>query len=70
MIDTQAIRSKILDLAMRGRLTEQLPEDGTAEELYKRIIAYKKELIAAGTIKKDKPFFSQVSENKKNSHPK
>ena len=26
MIDTQAIRSKILDLAMRGQLTEQFPE--------------------------------------------
>ena len=34
MIDTQAIRNKILDLAMRGQLTEQLPEDGTAEDFY------------------------------------
>lgn len=32
MIDTQAIRSKILDLAMRGQLTEQLPKDGTADD--------------------------------------
>ena len=38
MIDTQAIKSKILDLAMRGQLTEQLPEDGTAEELYQQIL--------------------------------
>ena len=37
MIDTQAIRSKILDLAIHGQLTEQLPEDGTAEELYQQI---------------------------------
>lgn len=37
MIDTQAIRKKILDLALRGKLTEQLPEDGTAKELYQRI---------------------------------
>ena len=26
MIDTKAIRNKILDLAVRGKLTEQLPE--------------------------------------------
>lgn len=37
MIDTQAIRKKILDLSLRGKLTEQLPEDGTAKELYQRI---------------------------------
>lgn len=55
MIDTQAIRSKILDLAMRGKLTEQLPEDGTAEELYRQIQAEKHALIKAGKIKKEKP---------------
>ena len=55
MIDTQAIRSKILDLAMRGKLTEQLPEDGTAEELYRQIQAEKQKLIKAGKIKKGKP---------------
>lgn len=55
MIDTQAIRSKILDLAMRGQLAEQLPEDGTAEELYQQIQAEKQELIRAGKIKKEKP---------------
>lgn len=37
MIDTQAIRKKILDLALRGKLTEQRPEDGTAGELYRQI---------------------------------
>ncbi len=55
MIDTQAIRSKILDLAMRGQLTEQLPEDGTAEELYQQIQKEKQALIKAGKIKKEKP---------------
>ena len=44
MIDTQAIRSKILDLAIRGQLTEQLSEDGTAEELYQQIQAEKQRL--------------------------
>ena len=37
MIDTQAIRKKILDLALRGKLTEQRPEDWTAGELYRQI---------------------------------
>ena len=44
MIDTQAIRSKILDLAMRGQLTKQLPEDGNAEELYQQILEEKQKL--------------------------
>ena len=55
MIDTQAIRSKILDLAMRGKLTEQLPEDGTAEELYRQIQAEKQALVKAGKSKQEKP---------------
>ena len=54
MIDTQAIRSKILDLAIRGQLTEQLPEDGSAEKLYQQIQAEKLLLIKAGKIKKEK----------------
>ena len=55
MIDTKAIRYKILDLAVRGKLTEQLPEDGTAEELYRQIQTEKQTLIKAGKIKKGKP---------------
>ena len=61
MIDTQSIRSKILDLAMCGQLTVQLPEDGNAEELYQQILMRKAELIKAGKIRKDK-------ELKQNSH--
>ena len=34
MIDTKALRSRVLDLAIRGKLTEQLPSDGTAEVLF------------------------------------
>ena len=41
MIDTKALRSRVLDLAIRGKLTEQLPSDGTAEELYQQIQAEK-----------------------------
>ena len=51
-----ALKSKLTDLAIRGKLTEQLPEDGTAEELYQRIQAEKQILIKEGKIKKEKPF--------------
>ena len=62
MIDTQAIRSKILDLAMRGQLTEQLSEDGSAEELYQQIQIEKQARINAGTIKKSKPLSEVTAE--------
>lgn len=55
MIDTKALRSRVLDLAIRGKLTEQLPSDGTAEELYQQIQAEKQALIKEGKIKKEKP---------------
>ena len=31
------LKSKIIDAGIQGKLTEQLPEDGTAEELYQQI---------------------------------
>ena len=37
MIDTKALREKILDLAMRGRLVEQEPNDEPAREMLARI---------------------------------
>ena len=55
MIDTQAVRNKILNLAMRGQLSEQLPEDGNAEELFAQIIAEKARLVKEGKVKKEKP---------------
>ena len=62
MIDTQAIRSKILDLAMRGKLTEQLPEDGTAEELYRQIQKEKQALAHEGKIRGERPL-PKIGEN-------
>ena len=61
MIDTQSIRAKILDLGMRGQLTEQLSEDGSAEELYQQIIAHKNKLVLAGSLKKEKPLSANVT---------
>ena len=54
MIDTEALRSKIMDLAIRGKLTEQLPEDGRAEDLYAKIQEEKAQLVKGGKIKKEK----------------
>ena len=54
MIDTQSLKNKILDLAIRGKLTRQLPDDGTAEELYEKIQEEKQALVEAGKIKKEK----------------
>lgn len=50
-----SLRQHILDRAIRGQLVPQLPEEGTAEELYQQIQAEKQALIANGTIKKEKP---------------
>lgn len=55
MIDTKALRSKVLDLAIQGKLTEQLESDGTAEELFAQIQEEKQKLIKEGKIKKEKP---------------
>ncbi|WP_202108830.1 restriction endonuclease subunit S [Succinivibrio dextrinosolvens] len=50
----EQIREKILDLAIKGKLVEQRPEEGTAEELYTQIQEEKKKLIVEGKIKKEK----------------
>ena len=52
--DTAALRSKIIETAIRGQLTEQLPEDGTAEDLLKQVATIRAEMQAARLIKKTK----------------
>lgn len=42
-------------MAMQGKLVEQRPEEGTADELYEQIVAEKAQLIKDGKIKKEKP---------------
>ncbi|MCH4168675.1 MAG: restriction endonuclease subunit S [Streptococcaceae bacterium] len=54
MIDTKALREKILDLAMRGKLVPQDRNDEPASELLKRIKAEKEDLIKQKKIKRDK----------------
>ena len=50
----ESIKSKILDLAIRGKLVSQNPDDEPASVLLERIRAEKEELIKAGKIKRDK----------------
>ena len=54
-IDTKAMRAKILDLAIQGKLTDQRAEDGNAQDLLKDIQAEKEKLIKEQQIKKEKP---------------
>lgn len=49
------MQKSILQMAIHGKLVEQRPEEGTAEELYQQIQEEKKQLIKAGKIKKGKP---------------
>ena len=56
MIDTEALRKKVIDLAIQGKLTEQLQGDGDAESLYAQIQEEKAKLFKEGKIKKDKEF--------------
>lgn len=54
MIDTKKLRQKILDLAIRGKLVSQDPNDEPASVLLERIRAEKERLIAEGKIKRPK----------------
>ena len=60
------LKSKLIDAAIQGKLTAQLPEDGTAEEMYQIVQIERKRQEIDGTIKqvelapeitdKEKPF--------------
>ena len=56
------LRRFVLDLAVRGKLVEQDPEDEPAGELLKRIAAEKKRLVEAGEIKKSKAEWVKVAD--------
>ena len=53
-MDTKALRQKILDLAIHGKLIPQDPNDEPASVLLERIRAEKERLIKEGKIKKGK----------------
>ena len=49
------MKKSILQMAMQGKLVEQRPEEGTADELFEQIVAEKAQRIKEGKIKKEKP---------------
>ncbi|EAT2183538.1 restriction endonuclease subunit S [Salmonella enterica] len=58
------LRELILELAVRGKLVPQDPNDEPASALLKRIAAEKAELVKQGKIKKQKPL-PEISEEEK-----
>lgn len=58
------LRELILELAVRGKLVPQDPNDEPASALLKRIAAEKAELVKQGKIKKPKPL-PEISEEEK-----
>lgn len=49
-----ALKTKIIEAAVSGRLTNQISEDSDADSLYKSLVQEKNALIKAGIIKKEK----------------
>lgn len=58
------LRELILELAVRGKLVPQDPNDEPANELLKRIAEEKARLVAEGKIKKQKPLAGIEEEEK------
>ena len=56
------MKKSVLQYAIQGKLVEQRPEEGTAEELYQQIQTEKKRLTKEGKIKKEKPL-PEISED-------
>ena len=50
-MDTKALRQKILDLAIRGKLVPQDPKDEPAAVLLERIRAEKQRMVKDGKLK-------------------
>ena len=51
MIDTSALREKVLDLAIRGKLVSQDPNDEPASVLLERIRTEKEQMVKDGKLK-------------------
>ena len=58
----QELKNSVLQRAIRGKLVEQRPEEGTGEELYQAIQAEKRRLIQSGQLKKEKPL-PEITDN-------
>ena len=53
-MNTKQLRQKILDLAIKGKLVPQDPNDEPASKLLERIREEKEQLIKEGKLKRDK----------------
>ena len=67
-MDTKALRQKILDLAIRGKLVPQNPEDEPASVLLERIRAEKEQMVKDGKLNAKEAYkitemFSSVERN-------
>lgn len=58
------MKKSLLQYAIQGKLVEQRPEEGTAEELFAQIQQEKQRLIAEKKIKKEKPLPEITDEEK------
>ena len=50
MMDTKALREKVLDLAIRGKLVPQDPNDEPASGLLERIRQQKQQMVKEGKL--------------------
>lgn len=53
--NVEALKSKVIDAGIKGKLTVQRPDDGNAEDLYTQIQFEKNRLVNEGKVKKSKP---------------
>ena len=65
-----SLKQTLLQLAVMGKLVEQIANDEPISELFKRIQAEKAKLIAEGKIKKDKLFAPSVERENPYSVPR
>jgi type I restriction enzyme S subunit len=70
LVGVKKLRELILELAVRGKLVPQDPNDEPASELLKKIEVEKTRLIKAGKIKKQKPLPPITDEEKTFELPK
>ena len=58
------VKKSILQLAVEGKLVEQRSEEGTGEELFRKIQEEKAKLVKEGKIKKQKPL-AEITDDEK-----
>lgn len=70
MIDTEALREKVIDLAIRGKLTDQFSSDGDAKNLYAQIQEEREKLVKEGKVRKENTLTSIEEDEKTFTIPK